>query len=91
MLCNLANLLGIEADDNLEISYVDEDYFASWAKKAIYKVSSMWNFSGSTRVMTGTGNDKFSPWMNYTREQAIATMVRLYGCKTADSNKTTAV
>lgn len=30
--------------------------------------------------MAGTGDKKFSPWMNYTREQAIATMLRLYNC-----------
>lgn len=30
--------------------------------------------------MSGTWDNKFSPWMNYTREQAITTMYRLYGC-----------
>ncbi len=28
--------------------------------------------------MAGTGSGKFSPWMNYTREQAVATMVRIF-------------
>ncbi len=29
-------------------------------------------------VMTGVGNDKFSPKSNYTNEQSIATILRLY-------------
>lgn len=57
---------------------IDENYFAGWAKNAIYSVAAI--KSGDTYVMTGTGNGKFSPEMNYTREQAIATMWRLFIC-----------
>lgn len=28
--------------------------------------------------MTSIGNGKFLPWSNYTREQAIVTMLRIY-------------
>ncbi len=81
MLRNVASLLGIESGGNTA-QFVDESYFASWAKDAIYSVASM--KSGDTFVMAGTGEGKFSPWMNYTREQAIATMLRLYNCDSAD-------
>ncbi len=75
MLNNLAKLLGVESRENVG-SFVDESYFADWAKSAIYSVAGM--KSGDTYVMAGTGNGKFSPWMSYTREQAVATMLRLY-------------
>ena len=74
MLNNLAKLLNIEGTEKTD-KFVDESYFADWAKDAVYSVASM--KSGDTYVMAGTGEGKFSPWMNYTREQAIATMLRL--------------
>ncbi len=82
MLNNLAKLLNIKGTENIE-GFVDESYFADWAKSSIYSVAAM--KSGDTYVMAGTGDGKFSPWMNYTREQAIATMQRLCCCK-ADEN-----
>jgi hypothetical protein len=78
MLNNLANVLNINKSTTSTCKFVDEGYFADWAKVAIYSVAGM--KSGDTYVMAGTGNNKFSPWMNYTREQAIATMYRLYTC-----------
>ncbi len=75
MLKNLANLLEV-ADTPKQEKFSDESYFADWAKDAIYSVSGI--KSGDTFVMVGTEAGKFSPWMNYTREQAIATMLRLY-------------
>ena len=82
MLNNLAKLLNIEGTEKTD-KFVDESYFADWAKDAIYSVASM--KSGDTYVMAGTGEGKFSPWMNYTREQAIATMLRLYNCNDTDA------
>lgn len=79
MLNNLATVLNIDNSNPQSEKFVDEDYFADWAKSAIYSVAGI--KSGDTYVMTGTGNGKFSPWMNYTREQAIATMWRLYSCE----------
>ena len=78
MLNNLAYMAGVDNSNVREDKYADEEYFADWAEDAIYKVSAI--DSGGTPVMTGTGNNKFSPWMNYTREQAVVTMYRLYGC-----------
>ncbi len=78
MLNNLAEVSGVDNNKTNTEKFVDEDHFASWAKDAIYKISAVKN--GGTAVMSGTGSGKFSPWMNYTREQAIATMYRLYEC-----------
>lgn len=78
MLCNLASVLDLDA--NIEESterFVDESYFADWAKDSIYKICSIKCQSG-TPIMAGTGNGKFSPWFNYQRQQAIVTMERLY-------------
>ena len=78
MLSNLAKLLNIKKEE-VSVKYIDENYFAGWAKESIYNISAV--KSGNTYVMVGTEENKFSPWMNYTREQAIATMLRLYDCK----------
>ena len=78
MLNNLAEVSGVDNNKTNTEKFVDEDHFANWAKDAIYKISAVKN--GGTAVMSGTGSGKFSPWMNYTREQAIATMYRLYEC-----------
>ena len=74
MLNNLADVLGVEMPGRNE-KFVDESYFAQWAKEEIYNVASI--KSGDTYVMAGTGEGKFSPWMNYTREQAVVTVYRL--------------
>lgn len=81
MLNNLVYMSGVDNSKVKEDKFADEEYFAHWADDAIYKVSAV--DSGGTPVMTGTGNNKFSPWMNYTREQAVATMYRLYNCEAA--------
>ncbi|MDO4301344.1 MAG: S-layer homology domain-containing protein [Clostridia bacterium] len=78
MLNNLAKLMNVEESEKAA-KFADESYFADWAKTAVYSVAGM--KSGDTYVMAGTGEGKFSPWMNYTREQAIVTMLRLYNCE----------
>ncbi len=82
MLDNLAKLLNVKGTEKT-VKFTDESYFATWSRAAIYSVAAM--KSGDTYVMAGTGEGKFSPWMNYTREQAIATMWRLYNCEAAPS------
>ena len=81
MLCNLARVLDLDANivDNTE-SFIDQSYFADWAKDSIYKICSIKCESG-TPIMAGTGNGKFSPWFNYQRQQAIVTMERIYETK----------
>ena len=53
--------------------YADEKEISDWAKSA---VASM----GAMGIMKGVAKTVFSPKTNYTVEQAIATIVRLYEC-----------
>lgn len=76
MLNNLANVLNVEITKNTE-KFIDEDCFASWAKESIYNVS-------GTKIMVGTDDNEFSPCLSYTREQAIATMYRLFNCESSE-------
>lgn len=71
MLNNSAKILGIESKYDTSNKFIDDSYFADWARESIYRISYI-------KVMTGTEHNKFSPWMNYTREQAVATMNRLF-------------
>lgn len=85
ILNNLAAVLCVKTENSNPPKFIDENYFADWAKTAIYTVTN--TKSGDTYIMAGTGSGKFSPWMNYTREQAIATMLRLFECTSSkDSN-----
>lgn len=52
-------------------AYTDDEDIHSWAKEAVYQMN-------KTQVMTGVGDDKFAPVSNYTNEQSIATILRLY-------------
>jgi len=70
-------LLDKFSDPGKSKPFVDESYFADWAKDSIYTITTFKGKSGIP-VMAGTGENKFSPWYNYSREQAIATMVRIY-------------
>jgi len=76
MLANMAKAMTYNLVEE-KIDFVDKQYFADRARESIYKVL---NFKGeeNVAVMTGTGNGKFSPWYSYSREQAIATMVRIF-------------
>ncbi len=80
MCNNLAKILKVPFREDIEIEkFVDEKYFASWAKDDIYSICKYVDKPvGYPFIMTGTGDGKFSPWFNYTREQAIATMLRMY-------------
>ncbi len=90
MLNNLARILNLEKTDYMP-KYADEAYFADWAKESIYAVagyeSVIDSYGNKIPVMTDTGSNKFSPLVNYTREQAITTMLRLYNCDTVDKSE----
>jgi hypothetical protein len=76
MLNNMAKVIGLSKNSEIE-KFIDESYFAAWAKESIYDICCYKDKNG-TAIMTGTEKNKFSPWMNYTREQAIATMWRIF-------------
>lgn len=52
-------------------AYSDDAVVSDWAREAVYSVR-------ESGIMSGTGENEFSPAGAYTVEQAIATMLRLY-------------
>jgi hypothetical protein len=78
MLNNLAKILNIYPKENI-IKFIDDSSFSVWSRSSIYSVAGI--KTGNVYLMVGTEPNKFSPWLNYTREQAIVTMYRLYSCK----------
>lgn len=51
--------------------FADDIYISDWAKQAVYTVKKF-------GIMNGTGDNNFSPKQNYTTEQSIVTILRLY-------------
>ncbi len=80
MLCGLMDACEADSyfdyDTSERVDFTDKGYFADWAKESIVRITSA-PIGGNMAIMTGTGGGKFSPWFNYSREQAIATMVRI--------------
>jgi hypothetical protein len=76
ILSNMAKVCGLKSNSE-KVNFIDKQYFAKWAAEGIYNVSSIKNVKG-VAIMSGTEENKFSPWMYYTREQAYTTIYRLY-------------
>ena len=75
MLWNAAALLGYQPTEE-PLDFADKDEISDWALESVNAISSI---SGAGRpIMQGTGNNRFSPKDSYTREQAVATVYRLY-------------
>lgn len=70
LLSQTLKYLGGELSYN-DYSYADDSDISDWAKESVYAVTA-WE------IMTGVGDDKFAPKSNYTNEQSIATILRLY-------------
>ena len=76
MLARAANVLMLTP--GLALNFQDAGQFAPWARDGIDFTSGLIDPFNQWRVMGGTGNDMFSPFGSYTREQAICTMMRIY-------------
>ncbi len=77
LLCNLARLMGRDGQINeYQQKFADDNLIAPWAKDSVYRICSITSQNGEG-IMVGTGNNKFSPAMNYTRQQAAVTIYRL--------------
>lgn len=85
MLCRFLKVMDVEPNLARK-SFSDSSYFADWAREAIYYVTSV-SGEDKTAVMTGTTDEKFSPWMNYTREQAYVTLYRTLNIWRERNNK----
>ena len=70
MLSRLAAALGKPLTDSAP-TFDDNGSVAGWASAAVGQMQ----FSG---IMSGTGNNQFSPQQSYTREQSVVTIVRMY-------------
>lgn len=70
LLNRTAEYLGYN-NDYEPYNYTDSEDIGEWAKEAVYSM----NTAG---IMTGMGDNKFEPKRNYTNEQSIATIMRLY-------------
>jgi hypothetical protein len=87
MLVKMSEVMGIgQYDKAAKLNFVDKSYFADWAKNYIDRVCRIKDSDGNA-VMSGTGSGKFSPWWNYSREQAIVTMHRLVSCTSAPEDE----
>lgn len=75
MLWRLAQQLGTVEPNRSQITFSDAGQISSWAKQAVSVISAC-EYNGNA-IMNGTGNNQFSPRQQYTREQAILTMLRL--------------
>lgn len=73
-LCGLFHRI----EPNTGTTLFSDDYqISSWAEPAVRAITSC-SYNGNS-IMNGTGQNRFSPKASYSREQAILTMVRLYG------------
>lgn len=78
MLERTAKLLGLTARNTVQFS--DEGKIASWAKDSVAFVSGLTDPVSGYPVMGGMGDGTFAPSGAYTREQAIATTLRIFHC-----------
>lgn len=77
MLARTAKVLGMDVS-RTGIEFADSKDIADWAKEGVAFVSSAEDKTNKAKIMGGTGNNKFSPAANYTRQQAFITMKRLF-------------
>jgi hypothetical protein len=77
MLSRLADVLGQPLPD-VAPTFADNESISYWAFAAIGHMQ-------GSGIMSGTGNNNFSPNDDYTREQSIITVLRLFDILTADT------
>ncbi|MDR1616732.1 MAG: S-layer homology domain-containing protein [Syntrophomonadaceae bacterium] len=71
MLKRAAIALGAEDSGAQSGSFYDQDQVAAWARDSL-------GFVVAKGIMSGTGDNMFSPLGMYTRQQSYVTMLRLY-------------
>jgi len=70
MLARLANAIGQPLPPSAP-TFADNAAISSWATDAVGQMQ-------AAGIMGGTGNNNFSPQGDYTREQSIITILRLF-------------
>ena len=79
MLCKAYEYTYANSSGEPQSKFADDKEIADWAKEYVYNICTYENNEGET-LMSGTGNNMFSPNAFYTREQAVATLYRMF-CK----------
>ena len=77
-LMRSAKVLGMDTSQVGSAGFNDDGSVGVWFKDAV-------NFVYQINVMSGTGNNNFSPLGNYTREQSYVTIYRLFQAVTAQA------
>jgi len=70
MIARLANVIGQPLPQS-DPTFADNNQISSWAVEAVGQVQAI-------GIMGGVGNNNFAPSADYTREQSIVTMLRLF-------------
>jgi len=70
MLARLAEVMGNPLTES-DVAFADNAKISYWAADAVGQVQ-------NAGIMSGTGNNMFSPRGEYTREQSIVTILRLF-------------
>ncbi len=81
MLTRLAKTIRLDDRRAVSAEFADKGSFAPWASDSIAYISALRNSRGDA-VMVGTGQGCFSPESSYSRQQAVATVARIYNIKT---------
>ena len=63
--------LGADAQKDSDLTFSDDADISDWAKEAVYAL----NGEG---ILLGTAENNFSPKSNFTKEQAVVTVLRIY-------------
>lgn len=71
ILARVVDYLDISIEPKKTSEYNDDDSIADWAKENVYKLKQF-------GIMEGIDDNKFSPQAYYTKEQAVATIMRIY-------------
>ena len=71
LLTSSAKVLGMNTTPTQQTTFADNGDVAVYFRNAV-------SFVYQINVMSGTGNDKFSPLGTYTREQSFITVYRLF-------------
>lgn len=71
ILSNIADYLGFETTSDKIFIYADDKRISSWAADNVYKMRNL-------GIMSGMDFNEFAPQSNYTKQHAVATLMRLY-------------
>lgn len=71
--------LGADAQKDSDLTFSDDADISDWAKEAVYALH-------GEGILLGTVENNFSPKSNFTKEQAAATVLRIYDRLQSEAN-----